>query len=112
MSQVYVPKEVFVIDNILQDLLKFPVENLLLIGMFRSGIFYHGRTLSPDKQDWFYLNPMATILESYRAVLLENTWPDFQALLWPSATAAGLMLLGLLVIRKLDRDYPRIVRTR
>lgn len=167
MQQIYVPKEFFVIVNILQDLFKFSlifvllivylqirdytanetilalplvmaiqfalilgttflvsavipllpdlrflVDNLLLIGLFLSGIFYDGRTLAPDKQEWFYLNPMAKLLESYRAILLENSWPDFDGLLRPTLVALALLLTGLLLIRRLDRDYPRIVQTR
>lgn len=167
MQQIYIPKEFFVIVNIIKDLfkfflifalliayllfrgysfdetigalpllmgiqllliigttffvasiipllpdLKFVLDNGLLIGMFLSGIFYDGRELPLDKQELFYLNPMAKLIESYRVVLLEDTWPDFGALVLPLAVSLGLLVAGITIIRILDRDYPRIVQNR
>ena len=167
MQQIYIPKEFFVVVNILKDLfkfalifvlllvyllfrgysfdetlaalpllmaiqlllvvgttffvasvipllpdLKFVLDNVLLIGMFLSGIFYDGRDLPAAKQELFYLNPIAKLIESYRVVLLEDSWPDFGALLLPLGVSAGLLITGITIIRTLDRDYPRIVQNR
>lgn len=92
--------------------LRFVVDNLLLAGMFLSGIFYDGRELSPEKQELFYLNPMAKLIESIRIVLLENRWPDFGDLIYPALWALGALIIGIAIIRALDRSYPRIVRVR
>ena len=52
---------------------------------------------SPDmKSEYGYLfqfNPMSSIVQNYRLVLLENNWLD-----WPSFMAAGLISAGLLAL--------------
>lgn len=167
MQQIYLPKVIFILSNILSDLVKFLlilvlllgflwlrgypvtehylalpvimtvqlilmigittlvaalipllpdlrfiVDNTLLMMLFLSGIFYSGKSLEPQKQDWFYLNPMARHLEMYREVLIDARWPDFAGLLWPLACGVVLILIASLVLNRLDRQYPKIVKIR
>lgn len=167
MQQIYLPKVIFVLSNILSDLIKFLlvlglllgflwlrgypitehylalpvimmvqltlmvgvtmlvaalipllpdlrfiVDNGLMMMLFLSGIFYSGKSLEPQKQEWFYLNPMARQLEMYREVLIDAQWPDFTRLLWPLACGVVLILIASLVLNRLDRQYPKIVKIR
>ena len=55
---------------LLQDL-KFLVNTGLLAVMFASGIFYDAQSLvSRQWLDIFYLNPMASLIQLYREILL------------------------------------------
>lgn len=167
MQQIYIPKEFFVLVNVLSDLfkllvvvltflaylyfrgyslsgnlvylpaliaiellfvigasfilaaiipmipdVKYLVDNFMIVGMFLSGIFYDGRELPPEKQELFYLNPMAKLVESYRIVLLEDGAPELSGLAYPVLIAFLVLLTGILIIRVLDRHYPKIVKQR
>ena len=55
---------------------RFVVMSGLQLLMFCSGIFFDIRDLSPEAQAWFWLNPIATMLDQYRSVLLYDTPPE------------------------------------
>jgi lipopolysaccharide transport system permease protein len=85
------------------------VENLLHLQFFLSGIFFSVKDIPEVYHTWFYLNPMASLIEDYRRILLDQAWPQ-----WPRLAAIagfGLLLMGLAVAvtRSRDRDYPRVV---
>ena len=85
------------------------VENLLQLQFFLSGIFYSVKDIPDAYHLWFYLNPMASLIEDYRRILLEQAWPS-----WPRlgvVIVCGLVLMGLAIVMMLrrDREYPRIV---
>lgn len=89
--------------------LKFLIDALLNLAFFFSGVFYAGATIPPRYQAYFYLNPMANLIEAYRDILMNGVWPDWNALF-----KVGLFaLLGVygaqLLIRRFDGLYPRIV---
>ena len=64
------------------------VASLLMVTFYLTPVFYSTR-LVPDEYKVFYeFNPMASILEAYRDVLIENRWPDLNDLLWVSGLAA------------------------
>jgi len=90
--------------------LKLLVENLLHLQFFLSGIFYSAEHIPEQYQFWFYLNPMASLIEDYRSILLHNMWPAWGRLsllvLFSAAVIAGAVAL----IQRLEREYPRIVR--
>jgi lipopolysaccharide transport system permease protein len=90
------------------DLLQM-VNYALTLLLFLSGIFYSVDTFPEHYQMFFALNPMVTIIESHRDVLLFERWPDFASL----ASVAGFSLLigglGLWIMRRFERVYPRVV---
>jgi lipopolysaccharide transport system permease protein len=48
---------------------------------FMSPIFYDPSTVPAQYQPLYRLNPLALLLEAYRAVLMENVQPDWIPLL-------------------------------
>ena len=77
--------------------------------MFGSGVFYNSDMIPVQYHKFFYLNPVALLLENYRGILLYNIWPDWQALLSMVLGAFIVIFLIMLVLRKLDHIYPRVV---
>lgn len=61
--------------------------------MFVTPVFYSLEKVMPEYAHWFYLNPMVGLLQSWRSVLLNNTWPDPWML--GSLLALGIVLLVL-----------------
>lgn len=66
---------------------------LLQLTMYLTPVFYSLRSLPEGVGGWLHLNPIATLLEFWRDVLMHGLWPDVAQL---SALAAfsGILLVG------------------
>ena len=92
------------------------LENVIRLMFFLSGIFFAGDRIPEEYRFYFYLNPVAQLITSYRDVLMHgagSTPDEFVLMLgqlgWIAGIAIALMAIGLLLLRKLDRVYPRLV---
>lgn len=90
--------------------LKFLVDNLLQLQFFASGIFFAGNEIPERYQFWFYLNPMASLIHDYRAILLDHEWPSWSRLSLIALASLALLALAVTLIQRHDREYPRVVR--
>lgn len=89
--------------------IRFVVENVLQALFFMSGIFFKASEVVPEAyRMYYYLNPMACLIEDYRGILLYQHWPDWRAL----AIIALISLLGIIfsasIIRRFEYLYPKI----
>jgi lipopolysaccharide transport system permease protein len=88
--------------------LKILIDHALHILFFLSGIFFAGSSIPEQYQFYFYLNPMANIIEGYREILMYNQWPNGYALL----VIGSLSLLGIVgsyrLLEHYDHVYPKI----
>lgn len=89
--------------------LKIVIANALMLLFFMSGIFYDIAALPEDIQFYFYLNPMATLIENYRLVLLEGAWPKWESLGVTLILSLIGIWLGLYLLTRYDRVYPKVV---
>ncbi len=89
--------------------LKQVVDNLLMLMMFMSGIFFDARQLPDTLRDVLQLNPMLQLIQGYRGVLLHNQWPDWLALCWVALAALPLLLMAVLILRRFERHYPKLM---
>jgi lipopolysaccharide transport system permease protein len=85
------------------------IGNALTLLMFLSGIFYTGKDIPEAYKHYFYMNPMATLLESYREILLYSSWPDWRGLFWIAAISCAGLLGVIVFFRRYDRVYPKIL---
>jgi lipopolysaccharide transport system permease protein len=73
---------------------------VLLLGFYLTPVFYPADR-APDTLSVLYrLNPMAVLIESYRAVILENRVPPAGPLLLIMAASALLLVVGYQVFRR------------
>lgn len=83
------------------------IDKGLALMFFMSGIFYDINRFPESVRVYFQLNPMAVLIENYRAVLLHDAWPDWQDL----ALVLLVSLLGLsaalYLLVRFDRVYPK-----
>jgi lipopolysaccharide transport system permease protein len=86
------------------------LDNVLMFFFFMSGILFDISKLSPEIQQYLWLNPMATMLHQYRAIFLGDHWPDWLALGIVALVSVVVLAIALYVGSKLDMIYPRIVR--
>ncbi|MDX5372308.1 MAG: ABC transporter permease [Pseudomonadaceae bacterium] len=91
-----------------QDL-KQVVDNLLMLMMFMSGIFYDLQQLPATLQGILNYNPMLQLIQAYRAILLHNQWPDWLSLGWVVLGALPVLLLAVLILRRFERHYPKLM---
>jgi lipopolysaccharide transport system permease protein len=89
--------------------LRIVITNALTLLLFLSGIFYDIGTFPDDVRLYFRLNPVATLIENYRLVLLEGElprWLDLGAV----ALISGLGIwFAVTLLVRYDRHYPRVV---
>ena len=63
----------------------------------------------PEPRDIFFLNPVATLIRSYREVLLDGSWPQWGDLLWIVLLSAAVLLpINAFFLRHYD-VYPRLI---
>lgn len=91
-----------------QDL-KQVVDNLLMLMMFMSGIFFSPSQV-PETMRWvFELNPVVVLIEAYRSILLHGQWPDLNGLGYVMIVASPLLAIALLVFSRFERHYPKLL---
>jgi lipopolysaccharide transport system permease protein len=85
------------------------VPNVVLVGLtllfYMTPVFYSLDRV-PDRYRWVLeLNPLATLIEGYRAVLIGQAAPSALKLLVVCAGSAAVAALGLLVFRRLQPGF-------
>lgn len=89
--------------------LRILVNNGLTLMFFLSGIFFEISKAPEYLIGYLYLNPMVSMIDSYRAILLNGEWPEWQGLLMVSFFSMFLSLVALYLLRRFDRQYPKVL---
>lgn len=89
--------------------LKLIIANIMMLLFFLSGVFFDISSISSEMKIYLYLNPMVGIIENYRGVLIEGTWPDWQLLAKISIISFTGMILGWSLLRKFDQTYAKVI---
>ncbi len=82
---------------------------LLTVLMFITPIFYSESHLPGMAADLQKVNPIFTLVHSYRAVLLESSPPDWTSLGWLAAAASIIFLLGHAWFYKLRKSFADLI---
>lgn len=90
------------------DIMMF-VSYALTLLLFLSGIFYSVDRIPEAYQNYFYINPMVSIIEAYRDVLLHAKWPNWQALSYIALFSCLGVWLSWRIIARFERVYPKII---
>lgn len=91
-----------------QDI-KVLLDNVMMMLFFISGIFFDINRMPENAQALMRLNPIAVIIDGYRALLLRDAGLDTGGLLYVAACAAGIGVVGLLILHRYDRVYPKMI---
>jgi lipopolysaccharide transport system permease protein len=89
--------------------LKMIFDNILMMLLFLSGVFFDIAKLPENLQGYLLINPMAALIAMYRRVLLQGLPPDWGQMAWIVAFSAVTMALAVWVLRRFDRIYPKII---
>ncbi len=89
--------------------IKLILDNVLMLLFFLSGIFFDISVAPEDVKFYLLLNPMAVLIESYRAVLIDGLWPNAMGLsLVFFGSSVGLWFVYR-IFKHYDRIYPKIL---
>lgn len=77
--------------------------------LFLSGIFFEATRVPEELRVYFYMNPFATLIESFRAALIFGEVPSLERLLYVTAAGALLCAGGLYLHVRLNRFVPRLL---
>jgi lipopolysaccharide transport system permease protein len=88
--------------------LRYLIATGLQLLMFASGIFYEAdQVLLPEHRRLYLLNPIANLIENYRAVLMENLPPDFFSLSVILGSSALVLFLANVAMRRVASALPK-----
>jgi lipopolysaccharide transport system permease protein len=91
-----------------QDL-KQVVDNVLMLMMFMSGIFFSADRVPESMRFAFELNPMVLLIAAYRDILLYGFWPNWGKLGYVWLVAFPVILLAIAIFRRFERHYPKLM---
>lgn len=85
------------------------VDNLLMLLMFMSGIFFNLDQVPQNMREIFELNPILLVIQAYRDILLKGQWPDLADLGYVVLVTTPLLVIALLIYRRFERHYPKLM---
>lgn len=88
---------------------KHIIQPILRALLFVSGIFFPADKVPEDMRTWFYMNPMASIIENYRMVILRHEWPDWTAMGIVMGVSVLLFIGGHLLLRRFNLEYAKVL---
>jgi lipopolysaccharide transport system permease protein len=89
--------------------LRIILDNLLMMLLFLSGIFFDISRMPESVQKYFWLNPMAVVIGLYRRVLIEGLPPDWNQIFGIVSFSCIVMLLTGWIYYRFDRVFPKII---
>lgn len=85
------------------------IDNLLMLLMFMSGIFFSLGSKSEVFKTLFDFNPIYILISAYRSVLLQNQTPDWWHLGYTILFSFPILCLALYLLKTYDRKYPKLM---
>jgi lipopolysaccharide transport system permease protein len=89
--------------------LKVILDNIMMMLLFLSGIFFDIAGLPLSIQRYLYLNPMAELINMYRKLLLKGVPPDWGQIFLVISFSFTVMILSGWLFHRFDRVYPKII---
>lgn len=105
---VAVTMTVSIIVTLMNDFLVV-VSSVMRLLFFVSGIFFTVDKVPENLRDWFYLNPIAVLMESYRKIILDGVAPNGPLLLRAFATTLLLAVLGFALNARYDKKLLKLI---
>lgn len=75
---------------------------------FVSGVFYAIDSVPVEYRFYLRLNPIASLIEAYRGILLAGELPAWEPLAWISIASVVAWCAGYAAIRRYDCQYPKL----
>jgi ABC-type polysaccharide/polyol phosphate export permease len=85
--------------------LRYIIQHVLLVAFFLTPIMYDF-SIVPERFHWILkLNPMTTVIDSYRGIFLYGTWPHWRNLGFVLVLAILLFAMGAWVFHRSKETF-------
>lgn len=84
---------------------QYLLEVLMLLGFYLTPVFYDAGLVPARYQLVYQLNPMAVVIDTYRAVLLRGEMPNVQNFGWIAVAAGVLLVVGYRVFMRASYHF-------
>ena len=88
---------------------KYAVILLIQLWLFASPVVYPASMVPENYRLWYFLNPMAGIIEGFRSILLGTTPFPGQELLVSALVGTVLFIVGLLYFKQTERFFADVI---
>jgi lipopolysaccharide transport system permease protein len=88
--------------------LRLALDHAFRLLFFLSGIFFSIASVPAPYQSYLRLNPIASLIEAFRSVLIDGAWPSWGPVLVIAVFSALGIALGSALIGRYDRVYPKL----
>jgi lipopolysaccharide transport system permease protein len=78
---------------------------LLLLGFYLSPVFYEPTSIPENLQSIYYLNPMAILIEAYRAILMDGAFPVNPRLALLGLVSLIFLWLGYMFFKRSSQRF-------
>jgi len=95
--------------NVFYRDIRFVIPLALQIMMYMSPIIYPTSIIPEKFLPFYYLNPMAIIIDSYRRIILYNEMPNWPYLLLATAISILVLLLAYRYFKKAEREFADLI---
>jgi lipopolysaccharide transport system permease protein len=79
-------------------------QHVLRVGLqllfYMTPIFYEASSVPPSLRPFYRLNPMAPMVDAYRAALIRGEWPSAASLLSLTVVAVAVLVVGVIWFRR------------
>jgi lipopolysaccharide transport system permease protein len=83
---------------------------LIQFGLFASPVAYSVLAVPEKWRTWYYLNPLAALLDAFRWSILGKTHtPDWWAVIYAASVAVVLLAAGALMFKRMERRFADVI---
>ena len=88
---------------------RYVIRYLIQLMMFTTPVIYPATIVVRRFHQWFWINPMSSIVEGFRWALLHGRPPDPQAVLISAVVTVLLLVSGLYFFARTERSFADLV---
>lgn len=89
---------------------EYIINFIIMMLFYATPILYSADLFANSKVAWILkLNPMATIINSYRDILFYKTMPNIESLLIVLLGSIVLLFIGIKIFKKLEKGFAEVV---
>jgi lipopolysaccharide transport system permease protein len=89
--------------------LRFIIDNVLMMMLFLSGIFFNIAKMPYTIQKYFYLYPLAVLIIMYRVIIIDGVPPNWLHLFLVMLFSLIVLFSAILLFCRFDKVYPKII---
>ncbi len=95
--------------NVFYRDVRFVVPLAMQLWMYATPVIYPATSVPPRFRGIYMLNPMAGIIEAYRAIALRGVWPDWTYLGVAALLAGAIFLAGYAYFKRVEWQFADVI---